>query len=550
MAQGWYIDRTAKTIVFNEAPANGAAIVVKEFGSAGFNTTDVFAFGAWNAGYGYPGEVEYYGDRRFFARTKAQPQTIWATKTGEYRNFGRSTPIEDSDAINQTLIARQANPIYDLLPMKSLMVMTAAAEWEFTAGDGGVIAPGKNGFHPQSWYGSAPIAAQLIGNSAIFIQGRGFVVRDLGYEFAQDGFSGNDLTIYGSHLFEGHQIVDMAYQQVPYSAVWMVRDDGKVICLTYLREQQVVGFSLLETDGQVESVCTVPNGDQNAVHLVVRRFVNGAWRRYREMLADRNVQDVRDGFFVDSGLSFDFRNQVGVARLTGTLIWDNTATISFIVSGATPFVGASDVGDEVVLYAANGESARLRIVEHLNATTVLVQLITPSEVPASLRSTDAARWDLRRDTLSGLGHLEGKTVSVLSDGNVEEQKVVSGGSITLDRPGSYGHVGLPYRSWIESLDINVPGGESVRGKHKVISDVTLLVKDTRGLKAGPSLDQLEAYKERQFENYDEPTAIITGIIEYAVPCRHDKDARFVAVQDDPLPATILGLLPNVTITGA
>lgn len=549
MAQGWVIDQGAKTITFNEAPANGAPVVVREFGSAGFNTTDVWAFGAWNPGYGYPGEVEYFGDRKFFARTRAQPQTIWATKTGQYRNFGRSTPLEDSDAINQTLIARQANPIYDLLPMKSLIVMTAAAEWEFTTGADEVIGPGKNGFRPQSWNGSAPIAAQLVGRSAIYLQGRGFVVRDLGYEFTQDGFSGNDLTIYGSHLFENHSIVDMAFQQVPYSAVWMVRDDGKVICLTYLREQEVVGFSLLETDGAVESVCTVPSGTENAVHLVVRRTINGQVRRYREMLHARDVSDVRDSFFVDSGLSFDFRNQAGVARLGGTLIWDGSVQITLFISGAAPFSGEGDEGDEIIVYPESGESVRLRITQYLNATTVLTQLVTPAEVPESLRYDPAVRWDLRRDTISGLDHLEGRTVSVLSDGNVEAQKVVTGGSITLDRPGSYGHVGLPYRSWIESLDINVPGGETVRDRHKVITDVTLLVKETRGLKAGPGLERLEAYKEREFEDYSEPTRLLSDIVEFAIPCQQDKNARFVAVQDDPLPATILGLIPHVTITG-
>src|SRR5690606_25150483 len=133
-----------------------------------------------------------------------------------------------------------------------------------------------------------------------------------------------------------------------------------------------------------------------------------------------------------------------------------------------------------------------------------VQLIEPAVVPAALRGAAATTWDLRRDTISGLGHLEGKTVSVLSDGNVESQKVVAGGVVELDRPGAYGHIGLPYRAWIESLDINVRGSETVSNLYKNIHEVTLLVKDTRGLKAGPSVDLLEVYKERQFEGYDEP----------------------------------------------
>lgn len=551
MSQGWDIDQVAKTITFNEAPAAGTNnVVVKEFGTSGYNTTDVWAFGAWNMTYGYPGEVEYYSDRKFFARTKAQPQTLWATKTGQYNNFGRSVPLEDSDAINQTLIARQANPIYDLLPMKSLMVMTASAEWEFTTGADEIIGPGKNGFKPQSWHGSAPLPALLIGRSALFVQERGFAIRDLGYEFTQDGFSGNDLTIYASHLFEGHSIVDLAYQQVPYSAAWLVRSDGKCICVTYLREQEVVGFSLIETDGVIESVCTLPNGEENCVHFVVRRTVNGLVRRYREMLHKRTVTDVRDSFFVDSGLTFDFRDQAGTAFLSGGPAWDDSEPLTLSIGSATPFVGAADEGDEVVLYAPNGiDRMRARISLYVDDHTVELLLIEPAQVPVSMRNAAAASWDLRRDTLFGLTHLEGREVAVLSDGNVEARKTVAGGSITLDRPGSYGHVGLPYLAWIESLDINVPGGESVRDRWKNITDVTLLVKDTRGLKAGPNLNSLQAYKEREFEPYEAPTGLVSDIIEFSVPCHQDKSARIVAAQEEPLPATILGLIPDVVLTG-
>ncbi|WP_204311451.1 hypothetical protein, partial [Stenotrophomonas maltophilia] len=64
-------------------------------------------------------------------------------------------------------------------------------------------------------------------------------------------------------------------------------------------------------------------------------------------------------------------------------------------------------------------------------------------VPESLRGISATRWGFAATTISGLGHLEGKTVSILADGNVAPQAVVSGGSITLDGPSLVVHVGLP-----------------------------------------------------------------------------------------------------------
>jgi len=46
-------------------------------------------------------------------------------------------------------------------------------------------------------------------------------------------------------------------------------------------------------------------------------------------------------------------------------------------------------------------------------------------------------------TVRGLDHLEGKTVSILADGAVHPQRVVTSGTITLDNPAGKIHVGLP-----------------------------------------------------------------------------------------------------------
>lgn len=551
MAQGWTIDVAADTITFIETVPSTSAVVVKQYGFAGYNQTDLWAFSAWNPGFGYPQEVEFFSDRLIFAASASQPATLWMSKVGDYTNHGRTVPSLDSDGIVMTINSRQVNRIQELLPMQQLIVMTTSAEVQLTTGADEVVAPGKVGFSFQSFYGSSSLAASVVGETALFLQGRGTVVRDLGYQFTKDGYTGNDLTIYADHLLEGYTVRDMAFQQVPYSAVWLVRSDGKLLCVTYLREQEVVGWSLHETDGQFVSVCTVPEGDHNALYCGVVRRVDGADRYFVECMDARDfTADARDAFFLDCGLTYDGRysDPAVSMQLSGTG-WTEEDALT-MTAGAAFFTGTSDVGDELLLRYTDAEDVVSEVVVVITAFVSNTQVTVRSigSVPTALRTHAADYYEVRRNRIQGLNHLEGRRVSVLADGSVQKDKTVSNGLIFLDVPAAVVHVGIGYRSDMESLDINVAGAETVRDRPKLISGLGLLVKNTRGLKAGPDLDRLEDVKT-EWEDADAPVPMTTGLIEFTTSQDWNKNARFVAVQDDPLPATILGLIPRAQVGG-
>lgn len=548
MAQGWDLDFTASTITFYEAPANLVAIVVTRFDTASYNATDLWAYSAWNPGFGYPGEVEFYSDRLIWAGTPAQPQTLFMSKAGDYANHGKTTPLLDSDGITITINARLVQPIRELVPLDNLIVMTASAEWLMTTGADEVVAPGKIGFKPQSWFGSSRLAAQVIGENVLYLQGRGGVIRDLGYQFTKDGYTGNDLGIYAAHLLRkaGRTVVDMAFQQVPYNAMHIVTEDGRFFTLTYLREQEVVGWAQHETDGKVFTVCTIPRGSENAVYYGIERVVNGATRRYIEKLHPLTIEDQREAFFVDSGLSFDGRDQAGNQTLTGGTTWLEDEILT--LTNSTPFwVGATDQGDLVQLRdETTGEHVDLVVINYVSNTVVEVQSV--GTVPATFRNVAADAWDIYRTTLTGLDHLEGMEVAVLGDASVQSRKPVTGGTIELDVPSCIGCVGLPYRGIGESLDINAPGAETVRDRPKLINRVGVLVQDTRGLKVGADLDRLEDVKT-EWNDEEDLIPLETGLFEYTIDATWDKNARFMFVQDDPLPCTVLGLIPRVEAGG-
>ncbi len=263
---------------------------------------------AWNSINGYPGTVVYYQQRLYFAASTAFPQTIWASRTGDYKDFGKSNPTQDDDRIIYTYAGRQVNEIRHLIDVGSLVALTSGGEYVITGDQNKVLTPSSFAFSSQGSNGSSNVPPIAVANIALFVQEKGSVVRDLAYSFDVDGYQGNDLTILANHLFQKHSIVDWCFSIVPYSSAFCIRDDGKLLVMTYLRDQQVFAWAPQSSTGKYESTCSISEGNEDAVYFVVNRTVNGQTVRYIERLSSRLFTSDEDAFFVDSGLSYDGRN--------------------------------------------------------------------------------------------------------------------------------------------------------------------------------------------------------------------------------------------------
>ena len=151
-------------------------------------------------------------------------------------------------------------------------------------------------------------------------------------------------------------------------------------------------------------------------------------------------------------------------------------------------------------------------------------------------------------TLSGLGHLEGQTVSILADGATHPNKVVSSGSITLDRQTEKAVVGLSYDSVLQTMRIEGGAAEGTsQGKTKRISKVVLRLFETVGVKVGPSLDNLEAIPFRTSSDpMDTPVStFIAGDKEIEFNDDFNSDGFIFIKQDQALPCSILAIYPTL-----
>lgn len=417
-----------------------------------------------------PHVATHYQQRRFYAGSNATPDGIEASRVGFINNFGISSPSQDDDALTFRMVGYQQHAIRHMRGLKRLLVFTDGGIW--TVGrPNEPLTPATLGADQETYAGvAADVVPVNIGNTVIYVQARGSIVRDVRFDQEVEGLNGRDLTLFASHLFDAHVIESMDYAETPHSIVWACRDDGVLLGLTYVRELDVWGWHRHETvDGDFEQVCTVPEADGDAVYCVVGRNVNGNSVRYIERLAKREIRSDffnLDSFFVDSGLSYD---------------------------------GA----------------------------------------PA--------------DTFAGLDHLEGEDVIALGDGDPVrdvdgnlETFTVSGGSVTLPALYSRVHIGLAITADLETLDLDVQGS-AIRDKKKRVGSLTVLVdKSSRVFAAGPDTDSLTAY---ELSGHEAAADEHTGQVEINLSTHWNEHGRVFIRQSDPLPLTILGIIPNLLSEG-
>jgi hypothetical protein len=231
-----------------------------------------WSLGAWGVNPGYPGVVGFHDDRLLMANTPQLPFYVDMSCTGDYNNFDRHYPALDDDGITLPLLSRYVDDIRGVISIDDLIVLTASGEWKIGTGSESAAITPDNAFRKnQGFRGSANIEPLVAGSSILFVQAFGSVVRDLMYSWEKDKYDSTDRSIFASHLFEGHEIVDWCFQQSPWSVVWCVRDDGVLLGMTYIQEHDIWAWHRHYTDGEVEAIACAPGAEQDEVYLVVKR---------------------------------------------------------------------------------------------------------------------------------------------------------------------------------------------------------------------------------------------------------------------------------------
>jgi hypothetical protein len=538
-----FTDSTHVTVtVLNELPAPVVSA-----------TTYKWALGAWGGDQGWPGSVVYFQQRRALASTPKQPQKIWMSGTDAYTFFGKSAPIADDDSLSMTLASNQINAIRHMISFGKLVIFTSGGKWVLPDDDNNpILTPVKRSARQQGSIGASEVRPVIVEDTVLYGAAKGETVHDLAYQFASNAYAGTDLSVLSKHLLEARTIVGAAYQHVPFQVYWAVRDDGALIGMTYLKAHEVWGWHRHDTGngrGWFEDACAISEGGEDRVYFLVRRTINGQTKRYIERLASRLYTDVKDCKFLDSCLTYDGRNKGATTMtLSGGTTWANTETLTLTASAA--FFAAAHVGTEIHYEAVDGLILKLTITAFTSTTVVSVK--SNRTVAVAFRGTATTAWGHARKTVTGLGHLEAETVSILADAHVHPQLVVTGGAITLQYAAVVIHAGLPIEADFETLNINLVGAGSALEKQKNTFAVRVMVDESRGIFAGRDFepDHLMEYAQRADENYDEPVRPFSGIVSQRIPSTWEPGGRICIRQSDPLPLSILAVMPDLDVGNA
>ena len=257
-----------------------------------------------------PSCCAYYQQRKIYANTVNNPQTLYASQTATSNNFNCSRPLIATDAVDVPLADREVNEIRHLIPFKDLIALTSNSEYKINGADGKFEANPMPVATIQSSYGASHVQPVVSGSMVLFVEAGGGVIRELGYDYLSDSYDGDELSLYASHLFEGKEIIYIAYAKAPYRIVFVVFDDGSLATLTYNKKQKLCGWGRQETQGTFESVAVIREGKEDVAYFVIKRNINGQDVKYVERTKSRIVKNAKTAFLVDCGLSAHFNSPV------------------------------------------------------------------------------------------------------------------------------------------------------------------------------------------------------------------------------------------------
>lgn len=278
----------------------------------------------------YPSAVTYYEQRRCFAGTYTRPQMIWMTRSGTESDMSYTLPSKDDNRIKFRIAALEASRVLHLVPVSQLVALTESTEFRVTSVNSDALTPTSISVKPQAYVGSSEVQPIIVNSSMVYVASRGGHVREMGYNWQASGFVTGDLSLRAAHLFEDDRVVDMAQAKAPVPTVWCVMDNGSLLGLTYLPDQNVGAWHRHDTkNGKFESVTVVPEGEEDSVYVVVKREINGKSVRYIERMHKRYFENLQDAFYVDCGATYRGDETETISGLT----WLEGQEVAILANG-------------------------------------------------------------------------------------------------------------------------------------------------------------------------------------------------------------------------
>lgn len=269
--------------------------------------TRFWKFGAWGQDEGHPPLVAFHEDRLVFAGNDAETQSLHFSETSNYTNFSstdESGDVQPDLAFSIRLSSTNRQDIQWMRSMgRGLLVGTDTNIWCISPSqEKGKFALNSVSTRAIACLSCTGVPPVSVVSALLFSQGSGQGLRAVMGDMER-GYQFPDLTLSAEHMLMSG-INQMAFQEDPYSILWILRNDGELIGCTFDPENQVLAWHRHSLGGKVHSMTSFiySESGQSELWLLVERAGALTLEKIGDFQRD-NAYDERD--FID-GLTEDY----------------------------------------------------------------------------------------------------------------------------------------------------------------------------------------------------------------------------------------------------
>lgn len=447
-----------------------------------------WGLGVWYGG-NYPACVHFYEDRLCFAGAPQNPERIDMSCSSAYEVFSPSALLDDTvTPANAVGVALNSNTVNAIRWLQSdqngLLAGTPGGEWVVSSASiTEAISSTSITAKQTTEFGAAAVAPIHTGMTTLFLQAGARKLRELKYSFVINGFEGGEISPLAEHLTVGG-FKEMVIQRTPQQILWLVRNDGVLVSVSYDANQNEVAFAphpLGGTDTKVLSATVIPSPDatRDEVWLAVSRTINGSTAVYIERMSK---------------------------------LWE--------------------VGDQTLDTTSVSGTPFYRYVPDLTVYADAAQRYT-SGTPVT--QVTGATW------------LANSTVGVVADGAAHPDVTVSAaGVLTLQRPAKDIAFGFRYSSIAKTLPIEAGGADGpAQGKIQRIHRAIFRIYESSGWEvlSNPNTgDWTPVVLRETTDPMDQPVPLATGDYPQAVETSYERGTTLSWRMTQMLPLNMAGLV--------
>lgn len=532
-------------------PTEAACTVMQELSSA--EETATWARSAFSKRSGYPSACGLYESRLWVGGTNDEPVGFWGSVTNEFGKFSEGVKDTDSVFFRVAEVAERAKWI--LGGANALLAGTGAGIITVNGGDSvTAITPTSVRAKLANFEGSADIMPTRQNSTVFYVDNQKRKIQLFSYNLLYESFDATNIN-YLNYDITQSGLKKLVYQNDKHSFIWALKNNGKMIAITFLNQEDLVVNGAFEVttkgefreigtitrlDGTVALVALVKRDGKNCIEIM-HEYIN--FPNQDDFYSENAEEDLKaykravfeqlkNAIHLDSAVTYrDLRN-VALTYSNGALNSQTTVFNENMV-GRQIWVKSDEEG--------NGEG-RYLINSFVNNKKVLVTPLLENN------DTSFSSWYLTANKLTGISRFNGKKVRVVADGNDLGDHLISGGSLTLPNQHSVIHIGYAYIGIMKSLNLGYQiQGVSTQLTAKSIVSIILRLFNSWGGECGSDIYNLEEISEFSNNgNYDEPPMPINGDEVRNIRDNFENSKQYFILQKKALPFNISMLGYNLS----